>query len=67
MGAPGDENSPEDDAEDNAKIVDVLQSQYPTIFAKIQKQIEAEDQGSESDQSDQGDMGKMGDMASMMQ
>src|SRR5437762_12872216 len=41
--SPEDEGSDDDTAEDNAKIVAALQTQYPNIFAKISKQIEADD------------------------
>lgn len=65
-GAPEVEGSEEDTEEDNGKIVAALQDQYPQIYAKLSKQIEAEDDGS----SDTGDSSSlpddMNDMSSMM-
>lgn len=59
MTAPEDEGSDQDMEEDNGKIVAVLQSDYPQIYAKISKQIEAED-GASTDASDpMADMGMM--------
>lgn len=51
---PGDDPSPQPDGEDasatNAKIVDMLQSQYPKIFAKISQMVEDDpDSGSDTD------------------
>jgi hypothetical protein len=52
--SPDEEGTDQDDAEDNAKIVAVLQTDYPTIYAKIAKQVEAGDDdtsGTEADAS----------------
>lgn len=42
----------EKENEQNAQIVDVLQDQYPTIYAKIMKQVSTSDQGSGDEAAD---------------
>lgn len=53
------EESSEGSAEDNAKIVDILQQQYPKIYATISAQVESDDGSSD-------DSGAPPDMSSMM-